>query len=146
MMDESDFRPASPVPADEFLADDEKPFTEFGQYGEGRIDLRVFDQDVWWVDTHGTPHLLEEMEDGYLSNVEEFLLLNAEDFHMGCSLRYAIEQLSMVLPMGVKDGFGDYLKHRINPVSFPAEEWLRMTPLFMQIQTLLSDRETEQED
>lgn len=144
MVDESDFRPASPVLADEFLADYETPFTDFGQYGEGHLDLRVFEQDVWWVDTHGTPHLLEEMDDGYLSNVEEFLLLNADNFHTGASLRYAIEQLSMVLPMGVKEGFGDYVKHRANPVDFKPEEWIRMTPLFIQIQTILSDHEAEQ--
>jgi hypothetical protein len=42
--------PSSPVPSDARLWPTGLPFTAFGQFGDDRLDLRVFDQDVYWVD------------------------------------------------------------------------------------------------
>jgi hypothetical protein len=39
------------------------PFTDFGQFGRGRIDLRVFLQSDYWVDEDGTGHALTAMSD-----------------------------------------------------------------------------------
>ena len=68
----------SPVPGDDDLWDIEKPFTYFGQWDRGWMDLRVFDQDVWWVDVEGRPHRLSEMTVEYRRNVLRFLLDSAE--------------------------------------------------------------------
>jgi hypothetical protein len=68
----------SPVPGDDDLWAVEKPFTCFGQWGRGWMDLRVFDQDVWWVDVEGRPHRLSEMTVEYRRNVLRFLLDSAE--------------------------------------------------------------------
>jgi hypothetical protein len=58
------------------------PFTDFGQFGPGKIDLRVFFQTDFWVDIRGTGHLITSMSDEYRSNVIRMLLCNAEAFHM----------------------------------------------------------------
>jgi hypothetical protein len=58
------------------------PFTDFGQYGPGKLDLRVFLQTEYWVDIQGTGHLITSMSDEYRSNVIRMLLCNAEAFHM----------------------------------------------------------------
>lgn len=65
--------PPSPVPSDSRLWPFELPFTAFGQLGDDALDLRVFDQDVYWVDRHGNPHLLNEMSADYIRNVIDFL-------------------------------------------------------------------------
>src|SRR4051812_37261241 len=63
----------SPVPSDRRLWPHELPFTAFGQLGVDRLDLRVFDQDTYWVDRTGDPHLLAEMSADYIENVICFL-------------------------------------------------------------------------
>jgi hypothetical protein len=42
-----------PAATDVVLWPDELPFTAFGQFGANFLDLRVFDQDIWWVDRDG---------------------------------------------------------------------------------------------
>jgi len=51
------------------------PFTAYGQWGKGLLDVRVFEQDKFWIDYSGMPHRLEEMPSDYLLNV--LLFLNA---------------------------------------------------------------------
>lgn len=68
----------SPVPCDADLLEGEQPFTMFGQFGIDRLDQRVFDQAVWWVDRWGCPHRLEAMSENYRHNVIAFLLDSAE--------------------------------------------------------------------
>jgi hypothetical protein len=58
------------------------PFTDFGQFGEGRIDLRVFLQSEYWVDEEGTGHTLTAMSDKYRGNVIRVLLISAEKLHI----------------------------------------------------------------
>jgi hypothetical protein len=58
------------------------PFTDFGQFGPGRLDLRVFLQSEYWVDKEGTGHLLTSMSDDYRSNVIRMLLIDAAGLHI----------------------------------------------------------------
>jgi hypothetical protein len=58
------------------------PFTDFGQFGEGRIDLRVFLQSEYWVDGNGIGHCLTSMSDEYRGNVVRVLLISAEKLHI----------------------------------------------------------------
>jgi hypothetical protein len=58
------------------------PFTDFGQFGQGRIDLRVFLQSEYWVDAKGTGHTLTSMDDEYRRNVVRVLLVSAEKLHI----------------------------------------------------------------
>src|SRR5689334_17031807 len=83
--------PPSPVPGDDRLWPFELPFTAFGQFGENRLDLRVFDQDVYWVDRTGTQHLLREMPLAYVSNVIEFLMDLREEYFTASQRRAFIQ-------------------------------------------------------
>jgi len=58
------------------------PFTDFGQFGPGKIDLRVFLQSDYWVDIHGTGHLITSMSGAYRSKVVQMLLIKATALHM----------------------------------------------------------------
>ena len=71
MTDENDAEayPRSPVPSDRRLWPGELPFTAFGQFGENMLDLRVFGQEVGWVDRRGRPHLIAQISDEYIANV-----------------------------------------------------------------------------
>ena len=60
----------------------DRPFTDFGQFGSGKLDLRVFLQDEYWVDKDGTGHLITSMSDEYRSNVIRMLLINAAPLQM----------------------------------------------------------------
>lgn len=70
----------SPVPLERHLWPGELPFTAWGgDYGE--LDLRVFDQDTWWVDIAQRPHWLVEMPPDYITNVIALLAGNFEYFY-----------------------------------------------------------------
>jgi hypothetical protein len=58
------------------------PFTDFGQFGSGRLDLRVFLQSKYWVDKEGRGHLLTSMSNEYRRNVIQMLLVNAKVLHL----------------------------------------------------------------
>jgi hypothetical protein len=76
--------PNSPVPSDAYYLDDySMPFTAFGQYGEGNLDVRVFDQDIYWVNIEGEPFYISEMSPEYISNVITFLLESLEAYYLG---------------------------------------------------------------
>lgn len=81
----------SPVPADAHPWPGELPFTAFGQFGADAFDLRVFDQDVYWVDRLGQPHRLEAMDDAYRRNVIDFLVVRTERFFGDTCLRTVIQ-------------------------------------------------------
>lgn len=61
----------------------EGPFTDFGQFGPGNLDLRVFLQLEYWVDIQGTGHLITSMSDAYRSAVIQMLLIQAPVIHLG---------------------------------------------------------------
>jgi hypothetical protein len=79
------------VPSDSDLWPGELPFTAFGQFGNDRLDLRVFDQDRYWVDRHGHPHEIAEMTLGYIENVIVMLDGRAVEFHAATTLRCALQ-------------------------------------------------------
>jgi hypothetical protein len=45
------------------------------------IDLRIFLQSEYWVDTKGTGHLITSMSNEYRSNVIRLLLIRAQYLH-----------------------------------------------------------------
>lgn len=128
--------PPSPVPSDANLWPGEKPFTAFGQFGVDSIDLRVFDQDAYWVDHLGNPHRLEEMRDSYRENVVEFLVQRAGRFFVDSCLRTVLQ------------AEGDARLGRVNgdvllaigggPVitDLDAAVWLEATPLMRRLRKL----------
>ena len=84
---------------------EEKPFTEFGQFGPGNLDLRVFVQDTYWVDVYGEPHLISEMREDYRRNVIIHLLDNARFFHAGIVLEQAIVALGQAMGYAIESSF-----------------------------------------
>jgi hypothetical protein len=60
----------------------DRPFKDFGQFGPGSLDLRVFLQSEYWVDNEGAGHLLTSMSNDYRSNVMRMLLENSARLHM----------------------------------------------------------------
>lgn len=89
----------SPVPADRDLWPFELPFTAWGQYEHGCLDLRVFDQDVWWVDIAQRPHRLADMSEEYIANVIAFLEQN-RDYFYAQTTRYRAVQMAGDLLLG----------------------------------------------
>ena len=128
--------PPSPVPADENLWPGEKPFTCFGQFGHGALDKRVFEQDTYWVDITGTPHLLTDMSPDYRTNVIAFLIAGAPGFWLGAVERLVVT-LTGDLALGRVSGdllaasLGDTPLHEMTP-----QEWLDSTPLMRRLRAL----------
>jgi hypothetical protein len=127
--------PESPVPSDRALWPGELPFTAFGQFGGGELDLRVFDQHAWWVDRQGTAHLLEEMATDYIAAVIAFLLEHRHNFHLGVQMRWAIQAA------------GDAMLGRpVIPEPAPrardvdARQWLEGTRLMLRLRAIDSGR------
>ncbi|WP_160010049.1 hypothetical protein [Nocardioides sp. AX2bis] len=124
----------SPVPSDERLWPGELPFTAFGQLGVDRLDLRVFDQDQWWVDRTGTPHLLQDMSVEYLGNVIEFLLEHRDGFYADTIRRWFVQSLGDQLLFDEPGGellaavAGGPDWDEVAP-----EEWLESTPLMRKL-------------
>ncbi|KQQ94573.1 hypothetical protein ASF62_10920 [Leifsonia sp. Leaf325] len=59
-------------------------FEHFGSFPPGWLDLRVFDQTVWWVDVFRRPHRIssrEHFHDDHLINVIAYLRTGAQRFH-----------------------------------------------------------------
>lgn len=73
---------SSPVPSDADLWPGELPFTAWGQHEPGTLDLRVFDQDEWWVDRNQTPHMLTDMSVLYVERVIDMLESLAEYYYL----------------------------------------------------------------
>jgi hypothetical protein len=128
--------PMSPVPGDASLPEDELPFTAFGQFGADSLDLRVFEQDKYWVNREGKPFLLEEMDRDYLLNVMTFLFDGASYFHLMMLRKTVIEVLSdalngvenpEILAVQTSNSISD-----VEPV-----QWLNSTPLVRKLNKLL---------
>jgi len=133
----------SPVPADRFLLPGEFPFTSFGQLGAGNLDKRVFEQDQWWVDVNGVPHVLTEMTTEYLRNVLNFLFRDIESFYLGALLRYAVHvsMTSLDIPEIDPAEFSDFVYSLSNISEQNPAEWLNSTPLVQKIMSILDSRE-----
>jgi hypothetical protein len=128
----------SPVPSDRDLWPGELPFTAFGQFGPGQLDLRVFDQDTWWVDRTGAAHLLDEMSDDYLRNVIGFLYERVAEYHAATCCRIACQAAGDVLLGRVN---GDLLTLQLGGstvVDVEPRTWLESTPLLRRLLALSS--------
>lgn len=105
------------------LPEDDRPFTDFGQFGPGSVDLRVFDQDEWWVDRWGNPHRISDLTAEERREVTSICLRQAESwwpqaaFNQLCVLTY--EQVG-----GLFDR-GDALIAELQP-----QDWVRRSVLF----------------
>jgi hypothetical protein len=124
----------SPVPSDEFLLPGEKPFTDFGQWGIDRMDLRVFDQDLFWVDRFGVPHVLTEMSQEYRLNVLTFLENNVQSFYTAYFLRavtQVVSDLAFKTNASLLPGLDPEVLANLTPL-----EWLKSTPLHLRLSML----------
>lgn len=77
---------ASAGPCDGALA----PFDQWEVTPPGRLDVRVFDQQQYWIDALRIPHLISDrtdLTDEYLNALVKFLIEYAEHLHRGY-LRY----------------------------------------------------------
>jgi len=122
--------PPSPVPSDARLWPTELPFTAFGQLGDDRLDLRVFDQDIYWVDRTGQAHLIADMSETYIANVVAFLVEFREGYFADTQRRWFIQTMGDQLLFG--DPGGDGLAVEAGGPTWGelgAEEWLEATPL-----------------
>lgn len=132
----------SPVPSDANLWPGEQPFTAFGQFGRGKLDLRVFDQDIWWVDITGTPHRLDEMRFDYQSNVIMFLREHADGYHAATVIRSCLQTVSDAL--GGHDPVTG-LDARVIAAQDPLT-WLEQTPLLRRLRELTGTSGTHDPD
>ena len=130
-------RMASPIPGDAWISADEKPFTAFGQFGYGKLDIRVFEQDIWWVDIAGHQHVLAAMSQDYLRNVLIFLFEGAHSFHLTVIAKRAIEFADAAVIRG-DEAYLSFLAHE-SRIPSGTIEWLRSTPLVKRIDNLLSN-------
>lgn len=120
----------SPVPSDRRMWPGELPFTAFGQYGVDALDLRVFDQDVWWVDRTGAPHLLAEMSLDYIGNLIAFLHEQRDMYFFDTRRRWFIQTVGDQVLFG--DPGADVLAVAAGGPRWSdldAEVWLESTPL-----------------
>jgi hypothetical protein len=111
-------------------------FTDFGWVGAGRLDLRVFNQDQWWVDIHGRGHRLEEMSRSYRRNVIGFLIEHQEAYFLHCLLLESSRVLSEALAGRVA---GELLVSELGGVSMAEltpSEWLESTSLMRRLRRL----------
>jgi hypothetical protein len=134
-VDSSEF-PPSPVPADRDLWPGETPFTDWGQFGVDRLDLRVFDQDVWWVDRLGQPHLLVEMGEEYIGNVVVHLEENATYFYHGTIRRNFIQMLGDAYYGRVSGDVAAEASGAPALSDVTPEAWLESTPLMRRLRSI----------
>lgn len=135
--------PPSPVPSDADLWPEEKPFTAFGQFGEDSFDLRVFEQDEYWVDYRGKPHRLSEMPNDYRVNVITFLEERKDRFYVETCLRTAVSMAGDALLGRVN---GELLAEAVGGpkiTDHTPSEWLEATPLMRRLRTLTSTNPNE---
>ena len=126
--------PPSPVPADQRLWPGEKPFTAFGQHAANELDLRVFEQDEWWVDRFGQPHRLGEMDPAYRRNLLAFLYAQAPFFHRAMVIRGVIEVFVTPAVTGVDVDLDEMLGPQIRESD--SSKWMASTPLARRLHEL----------
>lgn len=127
----------SPVPSDRDLLPGELPFTAWGQHPNGTLDLRVFDQGVWWVDARQRPHRINEMSSEYLRNVLADLEIGAERLHFAIVGKLVLEDMTDLasgrLPgNAVAEAFGATATADVSPAV-----WVASTPLVRALRAAL---------
>ncbi|GAA8845090.1 hypothetical protein DUHN55_15200 [Helicobacter pylori] len=119
----------SPVPSDRDLLPGELPFTAWGQHPDGTLDLRVFDQGVWWVDAQQRPHRIAKLPPEYVANVIGYLEGHAEHFYIATLRRTVVEDgtdllLGRLPANSVAEALGATSLADVSP-----DVWLASTPL-----------------
>jgi hypothetical protein len=118
------------------------PFTDFGQYGPGSLDLRVFLQSEYWVDIEGTGHLLTSMSDDYRSNVIRMLLIDAEVLQIKI-LYLIIGMIHEAIVNRDADGMESLLQNEIPLLHIEASyDFIENTPLMKRLRELLPNGPT----
>jgi hypothetical protein len=132
----------NPVEADKYLSVGETPFTDFGKNEYGVLDIRVFMQNVYWVNISGKPFFVSDMEDDYLNNVLVLLFENAESYYSSMARWYMIELLSIA--HGNIEAPWAYLeKVRDDSAALllsTPHEWLNNTLFVSRVVTILDSR------
>ena len=70
---------------------DLEEFTDWEVTPPGKLDLRVFNQDVWWVDVLRTPHLISDktsLTDEHLENLLDWLSANVLSLSEGYAFAF----------------------------------------------------------
>jgi hypothetical protein len=109
------------------------PFTNFGQFGTGTFDIRVFDQGEWWITNAGEGRKISELSNTSLLEIMNFLFNKAEWFYdvyitnkminFVSSHLEGMDQEQTEMKLLVVDELGS-----INP-----HVWLSRTPLMISI-------------
>ena len=114
------------------------PFTNFNQFGQGRMDLRVFDQNTWWVSIEGKGTLLEELNSEQLTEILNFLFNKAEYFHEVYTTNQLILMVSAHLEGSAPDGIIEIKLMGVDELSMMTpHQWLASTALMRKINKLL---------
>jgi hypothetical protein len=114
------------------------PFTDFGQFGYGKIDKRVLEQDIYWVDIAGTPMFLVDMPADYLRNVIDYLMTKAPDWwsaELAWLTAVIVLLAASAAPPQVVHRFAEHMDALQRT---GADEWMRSTPLMRRLQELVA--------
>ena len=134
----------SPVEADKYLNPGEKPFTAFGHHGAGRLDIRVFLQDEYWVNILGKPFHIKDMSYDYLNAVLTMLFENANTYYTSIARWYTVELISIT--SGITNPPWDYIQRVMEETSslilLTPIEWLNESILVKKIVTLLDQKDS----
>jgi len=133
------YNQSSPVATDHSLKKG-YPFTDFGVLGEGALDVRVFEQDVFWVDVTGKPYFLIEMPTEYLVNVEAFLRTHQDKFYSEVKATDLEKMTSVANEADELKNMVEDWQNKWESLYDDAEEWLLNTPLHTKITKLIMQR------
>lgn len=115
------------------------PFTDFGQFGPGRIDLRVFLQSEFWVDDEGMGHALASMSDEYRHNVVRVLLISAEKLHIKI-LNLIMKEIRKATSTHDTELFGVLLETAVHLINLTDPyEFMESTVLMRRLRELAPD-------
>lgn len=132
--------PVSGVPSDRDCPPDVLPFTAFGQFGPDRFDMRVFEQDCYWVDRFGTGHPITDMSEHYVTNVLAMLVDRCDALYGQFLVQRAFNMLYDTCTGRVN---GDLLVGYVaggEHDDIDSSVWLRSTPLFRRLAARLVDK------
>lgn len=105
----------------------------FGQFGPDSLDLRVFDQDTWWVDRTGTAHHIEDMSADYVANVIELLTEDVAGFYTNTLMRESVQSLGDTI-LGRTPGIDLVDELGVGSLAYTdPETWLESTPLMRRL-------------
>lgn len=112
------------------------PFTCFGQFGYGRIDLRVLGQDIYWVDITGAPHLLVDMSPAYRANVMRLIHAQAVQWWGEEVTGRALDAAIQVLKDPDDPATTAALDRLAALLDLEPQEWIDASPLMRCLQQL----------